>query len=92
MHVNYLAVVVAAISSFLLGGLWYSAKLFGPSWPMVGITRFSLVYAGPFSAPGASRRRGSQARFVCKLSPVCLCAAWARKYRMDSLPSWFLWS
>jgi hypothetical protein len=32
MHVNYLAVVVAAASSFLLGGLWYSAKLFGPAW------------------------------------------------------------
>lgn len=32
MHVNYLAVVVAAISSFLLGGLWYSPKLFGPAW------------------------------------------------------------
>ena len=32
MHVNYLAVVAAAISSFLLGGLWYSAKLFGPAW------------------------------------------------------------
>jgi hypothetical protein len=32
MHVNYLAVVVAAISTFLLGGLWYSPKLFGPAW------------------------------------------------------------
>jgi hypothetical protein len=32
MHVNYLAVLAAAVSSFLLGGLWYSAKLFGPSW------------------------------------------------------------
>jgi len=32
MHVNYLAVLVAAVSSFLLGGLWYSPKLFGPAW------------------------------------------------------------
>ena len=32
MHVNYLAVLVAAVSSFLLGGLWYSPKLFGPTW------------------------------------------------------------
>lgn len=31
-HINYLAVVVAAASSFLLGGLWYSAKLFGATW------------------------------------------------------------
>lgn len=40
MHVNYLAVVVAAISTFLLGGLWYSAKLFGPTWQLAaGDTR-----------------------------------------------------
>jgi len=30
--VNYLAVLVAAISSFLVGGLWYSPLLFGPTW------------------------------------------------------------
>jgi len=32
MHINVLAVVVAAASSFLLGGLWYSEKLFGAIW------------------------------------------------------------
>src|SRR5215813_3985122 len=31
-HINYLAVVVAAASSFLLGGLWYSARMFGAVW------------------------------------------------------------
>jgi len=31
-QVNYLAVVVAAASTFLLGGLWYSAKMFGAVW------------------------------------------------------------
>jgi uncharacterized protein DUF1761 len=30
--VNYLAVIVAAVSSFLVGGLWYSPVLFGPTW------------------------------------------------------------
>jgi hypothetical protein len=30
--VNLLAVLVAAVSSFFLGGLWYSSALFGPSW------------------------------------------------------------
>ena len=30
--VNVLAVVVAALSSFLLGGAWYSAALFGGAW------------------------------------------------------------
>jgi hypothetical protein len=37
---NYLAVVVAAVSSFLLGGLWYGPMLFGPTWQRVaGDTR-----------------------------------------------------
>jgi hypothetical protein len=30
--INMLAVVVAALSSFLLGGLWYSPALFGKTW------------------------------------------------------------
>lgn len=30
--VNLLAVVLAALSSFLLGGLWYSPALFGVAW------------------------------------------------------------
>ncbi|HLQ37552.1 MAG TPA: DUF1761 domain-containing protein [Planctomycetota bacterium] len=29
---NHLAVIAAALSSFLLGGLWYSPKLFGNAW------------------------------------------------------------
>ncbi len=31
-EINYLAVVVAALGSFLLGGLWYSPALFGKVW------------------------------------------------------------
>ncbi len=31
-HVNWAAIVVAAIASFLLGGLWYSPALFGRAW------------------------------------------------------------
>lgn len=31
-HINYLAVITAAVSSFLLGGLWYSPVLFGAVW------------------------------------------------------------
>ena len=31
-QINVLAVIVAAASSFLLGGLWYSPKLFGTIW------------------------------------------------------------
>jgi hypothetical protein len=29
---NFLAVIVAAVSSFLVGGLWYSHALFGNIW------------------------------------------------------------
>jgi hypothetical protein len=29
---NYLAILVAAVSSFLIGGLWYSPVLFGRVW------------------------------------------------------------
>jgi hypothetical protein len=31
-EINYIAVVVAALASFLLGGLWYSNALFGKAW------------------------------------------------------------
>jgi hypothetical protein len=31
-NINLLAVLVAAVSSFLLGGLWYSPVLFGRIW------------------------------------------------------------
>jgi hypothetical protein len=30
--INYLAVIVAAVAAFALGGLWYSPVLFGKTW------------------------------------------------------------
>ncbi|HWN08020.1 MAG TPA: DUF1761 domain-containing protein [Pyrinomonadaceae bacterium] len=30
--INYFAVVVAALATFILGGLWYSPMLFGKAW------------------------------------------------------------
>ncbi len=62
---NYWAVLVAAVSSFVLGGMWYSARLFGPLWntenggqPQAGHPAkvfgvgfvFSLVAAACFAA------------------------------------------
>lgn len=32
MTLNYLAILVATVSTFLLGGLWYSPLLFGNAW------------------------------------------------------------
>jgi len=34
-HINWLAVLTAAISTFVLGGLWYSPVLFGRAWMSV---------------------------------------------------------
>jgi hypothetical protein len=31
-QINFLAVLIAALSSFVLGGLWYSPMLFGTAW------------------------------------------------------------
>jgi hypothetical protein len=32
VHINYLAVVVATVAAFALGGLWYSPLLFARMW------------------------------------------------------------
>ncbi len=34
-HINWLAVLAAALSTFALGGLWYSPALFGHAWMTV---------------------------------------------------------
>lgn len=34
-HINWLAVLAAALSTFALGGLWYSPALFGRAWMSV---------------------------------------------------------
>lgn len=34
-HINWFAVLAAAISTFVLGGLWYSPALFGRAWMTV---------------------------------------------------------
>lgn len=34
-HINWLAVLAAAVSTFVIGGLWYSPFLFGRAWMRV---------------------------------------------------------
>jgi len=46
-HVNLWAVLVAALSAFLVGGLWYSSLLFGALWKRAN--RF-----GPDEPPAAT--------------------------------------
>ena len=55
-EVNWIAVFVAAVSSFLLGGVWYSPALFGSVWMReTGLTEeqlaqrnLALVFGGSF--------------------------------------------
>src|SRR4030095_15381234 len=46
-HINFLAVLLAALSTFLLGGLWYSPILFGKAW--MRENHFTEQDAGRFS-------------------------------------------
>jgi len=32
VQLNYLAIIAAAISTFVIGGLWYSPAIFGKAW------------------------------------------------------------
>lgn len=44
--VNWLAVVVATVAAFLLGGLWYSKALFGSAWMQeVGLSEDAISNA-----------------------------------------------
>jgi hypothetical protein len=47
MNFNPLAVLVAAISSFVLGGLWYSRVLFGPAWGRAAGVSMDQPQTGP---------------------------------------------
>jgi hypothetical protein len=47
-NINYLAVLTAAASSFLVGGLWYSPALFARPWQADnGLRDSDLTGAGP---------------------------------------------
>lgn len=54
--INFWAVLVAAVSSFVLGGLWYSPVLFGKAWQrLTGLSdealakgNMALIFGGAF--------------------------------------------
>ena len=47
MSFNYLAILTATVSTFLLGGFWYSPALFGRAWMQeMGFTAESLKAKG----------------------------------------------
>jgi len=45
-EINFLAVVVAAMSAFVVGGLWYSPLLFGSAW--MRVNNFTEEQVGAF--------------------------------------------
>lgn len=63
-EINWIAVVVAALASFLLGGLWYSPVLFGKAWQReTGLTDERL-------------KQGNMARIFGLSFILALLAAW----------------
>jgi len=55
IHLNHLAVILAAISSFVVGGLYYSPALFGKAWMRVnGFTAKDLEGGNPFKIYGTA--------------------------------------
>jgi hypothetical protein len=54
-QINYLAVVAAAVSAFIVGGLWYSPVLFGKRWmQLTGMTEERVAQANPAKTFGVA--------------------------------------
>jgi hypothetical protein len=55
-HVSYVGVLVAALSAFVLGGVWYSPMLFANAWlheigktkEQLGTRKMGVVFGGAF--------------------------------------------
>ena len=50
-HINWLAVLAAAVAAFLLGGLWFSPAMFAKQWmAALGKTKEQVGMPGPSMA------------------------------------------
>ena len=68
MEINFFAVAAAAVSSFVLGGLWYSPMLFGRRWQtLVGLTDDDLKSGNAAAKFGLSFLLALLATFVFAL-------------------------
>ena len=66
--VNYFAVLVASLSAFMLGGVWYSKLLFREGWlESIGLTNLDLQSADPKLIFGGSFILAFIAAFVLAL-------------------------
>lgn len=62
-QINWWAVIVAAVSSFLLGGVWYSPALFGKRWARLNGLADAELGRGLLRVFGGA--------FVCQLIAAC---------------------
>jgi len=54
-NINYLAVLVAALSAFAIGSIWYSPLMFGKSWQnALGLSEEDIKDANMFKIFGTS--------------------------------------
>lgn len=45
-HINWLAIVAASLSAFMVGGIWYSKSLFGNAWMVDSNLNMEQIQAG----------------------------------------------
>ena len=77
-EVNFIAIAVAGVASFLLGGLWYSPVLFGKAWQReAGVTDAQL-------------KSGNMALIFGVALILCLLAAWMFATFLGPRPSLML--
>jgi len=88
--INWLAVLVAGISSFVVGGIWYSPGLFGNMWMKDNnltedeikkgnkgkIFGFTLVFSLLMSANLAMFLNDAKTNFTWGLTAGCLAGLW----------------
>ena len=72
LGINYLAVLVAAVVAFVMGGLWYSPLLFGKAW-----AKLRGIDSAEVAVPKCGRWRFSPSLFEVSLSPLCSRALWS---------------
>lgn len=75
--VNYIAVVLAALSAFVLGGLWYSPMLFAKKW---------MVYAGIECGEDGQPKGGNMAVIFGGAFVLNLIAAWVLAMFLGTMP------
>jgi len=71
MEINYLALLVAAISSLVIGAIWYNPKVFGTIWMREsGLTEEKLKGANMFMVFGMTFVYGFLIAFILQMLTI----------------------